>query len=132
MALIGKWTLLLTAMVAVLVVDLWQSTMAYSEYCRNVIITMSSCLDYITGKSSTPSCCSQLATVVGSQPQCLCEALAGGSSLSVNINQTRALALPNAIILLVKSTINPICFIMFKLHVSKVMIFICKFVNVFN
>lgn len=99
MAPISKRTVLLTgtAMFAVQVVGLWQSTMAHSEYCSNVIVIMSSCLDYMTAKSSTPpsSCCSQLAAVVGSQPQCLCEVL-GGSSLAVNVNQTRALALPNA------------------------------------
>ncbi|KAF3436274.1 hypothetical protein FNV43_RR23366 [Rhamnella rubrinervis] len=98
MAPIGKITVPLTAMVAVLVMGLWQSTMGHSEYCSNEIITMSSRLGYITAKSSTPPppCCSQLATGVGSQPRCLCEALDGGSSLSANINQTLALALPNA------------------------------------
>ncbi|KAL9243064.1 hypothetical protein vseg_016997 [Gypsophila vaccaria] len=61
---------------------------------------MSSCLNYITGNSSTPasSCCSALANVVQSQPQCLCSALSSGaaSSLGVAINQTRALELPKS------------------------------------
>lgn len=92
--------MLLTAIAALVVVlSLWQSTMAQSEYYGNVIITMSSCLDYINGKASTPSsaCRSQLATVAGSQPQCLCEVLGGGSnSFSVSLNQTQAVAIPNA------------------------------------
>ncbi|KAF5768288.1 putative plant lipid transfer protein/Par allergen [Helianthus annuus] len=70
-----------------------------SSGCTNVIISMSPCLNYISGNSSTPSsgCCTQLATVVKSQPQCLCEVLnGGGSSLGLNINQTQALELPRA------------------------------------
>lgn len=67
--------------------------------CTNVLVSLSPCLNYITGNSSTPSsgCCSQLASVVRSQPQCLCQVLSGGgSSLGLNINQTQALALPGA------------------------------------
>ncbi|GAU23383.1 hypothetical protein TSUD_334310 [Trifolium subterraneum] len=69
--------------------------------CSNVLISLSPCLDYITGLTSTPSsgCCSQLASVMGSQPQCLCEVVNGGASsiaASLNINQTRALTLPTA------------------------------------
>ncbi|KAK9137396.1 hypothetical protein Sjap_007990 [Stephania japonica] len=67
--------------------------------CTNVLISLSPCLNYITGNSSTPSssCCSQLANVVRSQPQCLCQVLnGGGSNLGLNINQTQALALPDA------------------------------------
>ncbi|KAA8543261.1 hypothetical protein F0562_021244 [Nyssa sinensis] len=82
----------------VLIAALWAGAMAQSS-CTNVIISLSPCLNYITGNSSTPSsgCCSQLATVVRSQPQCLCEVINGGaSSLGININQTLALALPNA------------------------------------
>uniref|UniRef100_A0A6N2L3B0 Bifunctional inhibitor/plant lipid transfer protein/seed storage helical domain-containing protein n=1 Tax=Salix viminalis TaxID=40686 RepID=A0A6N2L3B0_SALVM len=50
--------------------------------CTNVIISMSPCLNYITGNSSSPSssCCTQLANVVKSQPQCLCEVVNGGAS----------------------------------------------------
>ncbi|XP_047951163.1 non-specific lipid transfer protein GPI-anchored 5-like [Salvia hispanica] len=72
---------------------------AQSSDCTNVLISMSPCLNYISGNSSSPSsgCCSQLRTVVGSQPQCLCEVLnGGGSNLGLNINQTQALALPGA------------------------------------
>ncbi|KAK9933261.1 hypothetical protein M0R45_020462 [Rubus argutus] len=72
---------------------------AAQSSCTNVIISMSPCLNYITGNSSTPSsgCCSQLASVVRSSPQCLCEVLnGGGSSLGIKVNQTQALALPGA------------------------------------
>lgn len=70
-----------------------------SSGCTNVIISMSPCLNYITGNSSTPAsgCCTQLASVVKSEPQCLCEVLNGGGlSLGLNINQTQALELPRA------------------------------------
>ncbi|KHG17412.1 hypothetical protein F383_21409 [Gossypium arboreum] len=67
--------------------------------CTTVLISMSPCLNFITGNSSTPSqqCCTQLASVVRSSPQCLCDVLnGGGSSLGVNVNRTQALALPGA------------------------------------
>ncbi|KAJ7954861.1 Non-specific lipid-transfer protein-like protein family [Quillaja saponaria] len=67
--------------------------------CTTVIISLAPCLNYITGNSSNPSpgCCSQLANVVRSQPQCLCQVLNGGaSSFGLNINQTQALTLPGA------------------------------------
>ncbi|PKA66083.1 Non-specific lipid-transfer protein-like protein [Apostasia shenzhenica] len=67
--------------------------------CTTVLIGLAPCLSYMTGNSSSPSssCCSQLASVVQSQPECLCSALNGGaSSLGIAINETRALALPGA------------------------------------
>ncbi|KAJ8464679.1 hypothetical protein OPV22_027231 [Ensete ventricosum] len=67
--------------------------------CTTVIIGLAPCLSYITGNSSAPSssCCSQLASVVKSQPACLCSVLNGGaSSFGITINQTRALAMPAA------------------------------------
>ncbi|KAH1089386.1 hypothetical protein J1N35_016643 [Gossypium stocksii] len=67
--------------------------------CTTVLISMSPCLNFITGNSSTPSqqCCRQLASVVRSSPQCLCEVLNGGGlSLGINVNRTQALALPGA------------------------------------
>jgi hypothetical protein len=82
----------------VLVTMLWAGAMAQSD-CTNVLISMSPCLNYITGNSSTPSsqCCTQLASVVRSSPQCLCQVLnGGGSSLGINVNQTQAIALPGA------------------------------------
>ncbi|XP_044487158.1 non-specific lipid transfer protein GPI-anchored 5-like isoform X2 [Mangifera indica] len=78
---------------------LWAGAAAQSSDCTNVIISMSPCLNYVTGNSSTPSssCCSQLSSVVKSQPQCLCQVInGGGSSLGINVNQTQAMALPSA------------------------------------
>lgn len=72
---------------------------AQSNDCTNVLISMSPCLSYISGNSSTPAsgCCTQLGTVVASEPQCLCEVLnGGGSNLGLDINQTQAMALPGA------------------------------------
>ncbi|KAL5541534.1 hypothetical protein UlMin_009244 [Ulmus minor] len=86
------------ALVMVLVTFLWARTMAQNS-CTNVLISMSPCLNYVTGSSSTPSssCCSQLAGVVQRQPQCLCVALnGGGAGLGISINRTLALALPGA------------------------------------
>ncbi|XP_021762718.1 non-specific lipid transfer protein GPI-anchored 2-like [Chenopodium quinoa] len=80
----------------------WNGVKAQSggNSCTSVLLSMSSCLNFITGNSSSPasSCCSALSNVVQSQPQCLCSALSSGaaSSLGVAINQTRALGLPNA------------------------------------
>ncbi|TYH55730.1 hypothetical protein ES332_D09G254900v1 [Gossypium tomentosum] len=56
--------------------------------CTTVLVSMSPCLNFIAGNSSTPSqqCCTQLASVVRSSPQCLCEVLnGGGSSLGINL-----------------------------------------------
>jgi hypothetical protein len=84
------------------VVTLWGVTVAQIDSsCANVLISLSPCLDYITGQPSTHSsgCCSQFASVMGSQPQCLCEVVNGGASsiaTSLNVNQNRALALPIA------------------------------------
>ncbi|KAF5727057.1 non-specific lipid-transfer protein-like protein [Tripterygium wilfordii] len=87
--------------IAVAAVTFWAGVIEAqpSSTCTNVIISLAPCLDYITGNSSTPSlsCCTQLASVVRSQPGCLCEVLNGGSSsLGVTVNQTQALALPGA------------------------------------
>ncbi|KAI3469594.1 hypothetical protein Pfo_026257 [Paulownia fortunei] len=65
--------------------------------CTSVLISMASCLNYVTGSATTPSssCCSALANVVQTQPRCLCAIVnGGGGSLGVNINQTLALQLP--------------------------------------
>ena len=67
--------------------------------CTTTLISLYPCLNYISGNVSTPpsSCCSQLASVVQSKPQCLCAALSGdSSSLGVTIDKKRALELPKA------------------------------------
>lgn len=86
-------------LVMVLLVAMLSAKAMAQSGCTNVLISMAPCLSYVTGSSSTPSssCCSQLASVVLSQPQCLCAALnGGGASLGLNINETLALALPGA------------------------------------
>ncbi|KAL8262861.1 hypothetical protein R6Q59_024210 [Mikania micrantha] len=78
---------------------MYQGATAQSSGCTSVLISLSPCLNYISGNTSTPSsgCCTQLASVVRSQPQCLCQVLnGGGSSLGLTINQTQALELPKA------------------------------------
>lgn len=78
---------------------LWEGSMGQSG-CNSVLIGMASCLNYVTGSSKTPSssCCSSLAGVVKSQPECLCAALDGSTmaALGISINKTIALSLPNA------------------------------------
>ncbi|KAG2534642.1 non-specific lipid transfer protein GPI-anchored 5-like [Panicum virgatum] len=72
---------------------------AQSGSCTTTLISLYPCLNYISGNVSTPpsSCCSQLASVVQSKPQCLCAALSGdSSSLGVTIDKKRALELPKA------------------------------------
>ncbi|XP_008775111.2 non-specific lipid transfer protein GPI-anchored 19-like [Phoenix dactylifera] len=84
---------------AILMAMLWMGASAQSSSCTSALVNLSPCLNYITGNESTPSssCCSQLASVVQSEPQCLCTVLNGGaSSLGIAINQTQALALPGA------------------------------------
>lgn len=80
---------------------LWAGATAQSSTpsCMNVLLSLSPCLNYITGNSSAPSssCCAQLANVVQSTPRCLCEVFnGGGSSLGLTINQTQAMTLPGA------------------------------------
>ncbi|EYU41466.1 hypothetical protein ABFS82_07G033800 [Erythranthe guttata] len=68
--------------------------------CTSVLISMASCLNYVSGSaaSPSPSCCSALDNVVKTQPRCLCAIVngGGGGSVGVNINQTLALGLPSA------------------------------------
>ncbi|CAL1352272.1 unnamed protein product [Linum trigynum] len=90
----------LAALVAGATLFLSQGATAQSSSCTNTLVSLSPCLDYITGNSTTPtrSCCTQLGNVAGSQPECLCQVIGGGggNSLGININQTQALALPAA------------------------------------
>ncbi|XP_015086791.1 non-specific lipid-transfer protein-like protein At5g64080 isoform X2 [Solanum pennellii] len=75
-----------------------QVAMAQSD-CTSTLITMASCLSFVTGSAKTPSasCCSALSGVLQSKPRCLCVIVnGGGSSLGVQINQTQALALPSS------------------------------------
>ncbi|XP_030451722.1 non-specific lipid transfer protein GPI-anchored 5-like [Syzygium oleosum] len=88
------------ALLTVLAASLAQLGSAQSTSgCTPMLMTLTPCLNYVTGNSSAPSstCCSTLGSIVQSRPQCLCLLLNGaGSSLRYNINQTLALALPGA------------------------------------
>ncbi|XP_010449986.1 PREDICTED: non-specific lipid-transfer protein-like protein At2g13820 [Camelina sativa] len=70
-----------------------------SSSCTDVLISMAPCLGFITQNTSSPSqqCCNQLAHVVRYSSECLCLVLEGaGSQLGMFVNETQALALPNA------------------------------------
>lgn len=72
---------------------------AQSSGCSNNVISgLSSCIGYLRGNSSRPlpSCCTALANVEQSQPDCLCPMLSNGASFSLGIaaNRTLAMALP--------------------------------------
>ncbi|XP_050204097.1 non-specific lipid transfer protein GPI-anchored 15-like isoform X2 [Mercurialis annua] len=85
-------------LVLVLVGMLYGGAMGQSA-CNSALTSLASCLNYVTGNSSTPSstCCSNLANIVQSSPQCLCTLLNNsGPSLGITINQTLALSLPGA------------------------------------
>ncbi|XP_060181891.1 non-specific lipid transfer protein GPI-anchored 5-like [Lycium barbarum] len=76
----------------------WDGGRAQSG-CTTVLVSLFPCLNYVTGNTTTPSssCCSQLSRVVTSQPRCLGSVLNGGGfSFGASINQTLAVALPNA------------------------------------
>nr|DAD47899.1 TPA_asm: hypothetical protein HUJ06_017836 [Nelumbo nucifera] len=86
-------------LVVVLVVAMLSAGVSAQSSCLSVLVSMSPCLNYITGKTSLPSstCCSQLALLGRSQPRCLCKILnSGGSPSGPNVNQTQALTLPSA------------------------------------
>ncbi|XP_042024985.1 non-specific lipid transfer protein GPI-anchored 5-like isoform X2 [Salvia splendens] len=89
-----KTVAIFVALVAIAVV----STMVKGQSdCTSVIVSMASCLNYVSGSAATPSasCCSALANVVKTQPRCLCTIVnSGGSSFGVSINQTLTLGLP--------------------------------------
>ncbi|KAH6816419.1 hypothetical protein C2S51_021239 [Perilla frutescens var. frutescens] len=85
--------------VVVLGLALVSTLVTAQSNCMSVIVSMASCLNYVSGSAATPpaSCCSALANIVKTQPQCLCTIVnGGGSSVGVNINQTLALGLPSA------------------------------------
>nr|XP_043611495.1 non-specific lipid transfer protein GPI-anchored 5-like [Erigeron canadensis] len=67
--------------------------------CKSAIISLSPCINFVCGSSTTPSstCCTQLANVVESQPRCLCKLISGGPPLTgFTVNKTLALELPHA------------------------------------
>lgn len=92
--------LITLALALAFVATLWCGARAQTTGCTTTLINLAPCLTYITGNSSTPSstCCTSLAGVVQTSPQCLCSVINGtaASNLGVAINQTAALQLPTA------------------------------------
>ncbi|VAI23134.1 non-specific lipid transfer protein GPI-anchored 5-like [Triticum aestivum] len=95
-AMSGGSILLAAALAAALLV----ASASAQSGCTAALVGLYPCLNYISGNDTAPtkSCCSQLGSVVQSQPQCLCSALGGDSSSlgGMTINKTRALELPKA------------------------------------
>lgn len=86
-------------MVTLIIVNMLCGKIKGQSSCNNVLLSMAPCVSYVSGSSTNPSssCCSQLASVVKTQPQCLCLALNGAApALGIKLNQTLALSLPNA------------------------------------
>ncbi|XP_051177800.1 non-specific lipid transfer protein GPI-anchored 15-like [Lolium perenne] len=94
MAAIAARSLVLAAAVAALLV----ASASAQSGCTAALVGLYPCMNYISGNDTAPtkSCCSQLSSVVQSQPQCLCSALGGDSVGGMTINKTRALEMPNA------------------------------------
>uniref|UniRef100_A0A1D1XU69 Non-specific lipid-transfer protein-like protein At2g13820 n=1 Tax=Anthurium amnicola TaxID=1678845 RepID=A0A1D1XU69_9ARAE len=95
----SKVSVLVITTVAVVVAALFAGASAQTSSCTTAIVGLAPCLGYITGNTTTPSssCCSQLSTVVKSEPQCLCLVLNGGAAqYGITINQTQAMTLPSA------------------------------------
>ncbi|XP_020591714.1 non-specific lipid transfer protein GPI-anchored 2-like [Phalaenopsis equestris] len=98
MALNGSQLALLAFLLSTLFAG--SAAQSSSSSCTSALLSLSPCLNFISGNATTPpsSCCSQLSSVVNSEPQCLCAVLNGdaGSGLGISINKTRALTLPAA------------------------------------
>ncbi|KAK3138430.1 hypothetical protein QOZ80_5AG0368880 [Eleusine coracana subsp. coracana] len=67
--------------------------------CMNALLNMSDCLTFVEKGSSArrpdAPCCPELAGLVGANPVCLCELLAGAAeSYGIAVDYGRALALP--------------------------------------
>lgn len=96
MALKGQQVM---AAILVLMVTVWGGAQAQSSTCTSSLMALAPCLNFVTGNTTipTPSCCSQLASVVQSQPRCLCSLLSGSMpNIGITINQTLAVTLPGA------------------------------------
>ncbi|XP_059318119.1 non-specific lipid transfer protein GPI-anchored 5-like [Lycium ferocissimum] len=94
----SKGIIICMALLPIMTMISVQVVMAQSD-CTSTLMTMASCLSFVTGSATKPSasCCSALSGVLQSKPRCLCVIVnGGGSSLGVQINQTQALALPSA------------------------------------
>ena len=81
----------------VLMTVMWACSSAQPS-CPPAIVSLQPCLTFITSNSSTPppQCCTQLASMVQTQAQCLCTFLNAAPPLPFNINRTQAITLPGA------------------------------------
>ncbi|KAK1316046.1 hypothetical protein QJS10_CPA05g00629 [Acorus calamus] len=68
--------------------------------CMDALVNLSSCLTYVEQGSNLTrpdkECCPGLAGLVANTPQCLCQLLSSGETFGVQIDRTKALALPTA------------------------------------
>ncbi|KAB1214310.1 Protein YLS3 [Morella rubra] len=95
--------------IAVVLVSVLSTRAAAQSGCNSVLIGMAPCLRYVSGSSSSPSssCCSQLSSVVRSQPQCLCTVLNGGVQHWV-LQSTRRLLLRSQVLACANSARQPV------------------------
>nr|GEX54578.1 non-specific lipid-transfer protein-like protein At2g13820 [Tanacetum cinerariifolium] len=72
--------------------------MATTDECRTEVVSLSPCVNYVSGKVSAPShpCCAQLATVVKTHLSCLCSLVHGEMPPGYKVNETLAIGLPDA------------------------------------
>eukprot|EP00252_Welwitschia_mirabilis_P014725 TRINITY_DN32574_c0_g1_i1.p1 TRINITY_DN32574_c0_g1~~TRINITY_DN32574_c0_g1_i1.p1 ORF type:complete len:181 (+),score=15.14 TRINITY_DN32574_c0_g1_i1:171-713(+) len=100
MELRGRWaTVMLMALAMAVIVGDVEGQAQGQSGCSAALLTLSPCLSYVTGSSAaepSSSCCSALANVVKNNAICLCQLLAGNSTVGVSVNETRALQLPSA------------------------------------
>ncbi|XP_071725659.1 non-specific lipid transfer protein GPI-anchored 31-like [Rutidosis leptorrhynchoides] len=89
-------------MINVCVVDSAHHTAAPAPAadCSSVILSMADCLSYVTAGSTIQkpegTCCSGLKTVLKTDAQCLCESFKNSAQFGIQLNITKALALPAA------------------------------------
>ncbi|XP_048332337.1 non-specific lipid transfer protein GPI-anchored 11-like [Ziziphus jujuba] len=80
--------------------DLQAPSMAPSKDCSVVIYDMADCVPYLSdgSKKTKPdhSCCSGFETVIETSADCICEALKKSGQMGIQLNLTRAIALPSA------------------------------------
>lgn len=72
---------------------------AQSGCSNNMISGLSSCITYLRGNSTRPlpACCTSLANIQQSQPECICPMLSNNgasATLGIAINRTLAMAMP--------------------------------------
>lgn len=80
--------------------NLQAPSMAPSKDCSVVIYDMADCVPYLSddSKQTKPdhSCCSGFETVIETNADCICEALKKSGQMGIQLNLTRAMALPSA------------------------------------